>query len=1140
MTMATGTYSQTIDLNIKNASIIQVLEKIEQETDYGFMFKTDQLNLEKRYSLNLNSAKIETIMSKLLDEKLYSYRIIDRIIVISKKENKNALSAYQNKKSVSGKVTDSSGNPLPGVTVVVKGTMQGTITDVNGDYSILSLPNNTTLQFSFIGMQSQEFVVGSQSTINVQLEVDAIGIEEVVAIGYGSQKKRDITGAVASFDASVLEKRPQTNVMQALQGMVAGLNISTSSSTAEDDASMFIRGENSISASNTPLIVLDGIPYEGGMSSISPNNIKSIEVLKDASSTAIYGSRGANGVILISTKQGTESKLKVSYSGYYSVDGIAYMPDMQDASEYWDYSWERLVTNPLGILTTQSTTSLYSKITSAFSGDENSNTEIASFMQGYPDQTWYTFVKGITSKYDTYVSDYETLQEIAKEFAYPEGGRNTNWMDLATRMGHKQRHNVAISGGTKVVKYYTSIDYYNVEGIAKGDDYQSIVFRINLNMNITDWMKYGTNTSIGFYDRSGVTVSVGGSNGAFVFNPLYIPYNDDGSLNIYPDPNSASTSNPLESLLYKNSDLQKRITTNNYLDIDIPRVKGLNYRLNTGYIWTDRNQKTYYGQDTYVGINNDGKLTISDDTSYDWTIENILSFKRNFGAHKIFLTALYSAQEQLYESNDYTGLGFDNDTRTYYQLGSANTITSSADYTKKTYLSQMLRANYGFDERYLVTATVRRDGYSAFGSSNKFGIFPSIALGWNIANEKFASDWGKIDVLKFRLSLGKNGNNAISAYATLPTMSSSTYIDEDGNTLYGYYAKKLENSDLGWETTVSLNGGLDFTLFGGRVRGSLDAYKSKTSDLLLNETISSLNGTTSITRNIGKTSNRGIELQVSTVNINNDLFSWKTDATLSTYDSEIVDVGLYDDNGNPTDDVSSEWFIGHPVDVNYDYVLDRILQKDDFITDDNNNYVYDDNGSYQLKDDVAEDVVVYGDAFPGKPIVKDINGDGLISGSDDKEIIGKTIPSLTAGMTNTFKYKNWTLSFFLNSVWGITRKNELVNSSGYNGDRKMSDISYWTPDNASTDIPGINISSTTAQTLYLYEKANFVRLQDVTLAYDLPESLLQTIGFSNFSAYINVKNAYTFTNWRGLDPEYSSVRGIPRVRSFILGLRFSL
>lgn len=1038
--------------------------------------------------------------------------------------------------TVTGRVTDNSGVPLPGVNIYEKDTpSNGTISDDEGRFTLIVPVRDAVLVFRSIGYTSKEIPVDGRDAITVSLSEDITGLDEVVVIGYGTQKKSDITGSVASFNVSSLDQRPQTNIVQALQGTVAGLNVTSSASTAEDNAAVLIRGQNSITASNNPLIILDGIPYAGSLSALNTNDIASIEVLKDASATAIYGSRGANGVILVSTKLGEAGKPKFSYDVQYSWDEIAHLPDMQNASDFWRDYWERSVTN--GLITPSNTNSVADQITQAFEGDETDNTDIEAYMMGYPGTTWSEHTAAILSGYPEYTNDYSVLQQIAADFAYPSGGRDTDWIELATRTGHKQKHNFSVSGGNDNARYFASANYTNVEGIAKGDDFKSYTYRINMNLKLTERISYGTNTQLGFYDRSGVPAEWGG-NGAFLLSPTYNAFHEDGSIDLYPMDEETSIGNPLEFLLHDDQNKATSIITNHYLDIDIPGIEGLHYKLNTGYSYTNQRERNYQGRNTVAGLLLGGNLQTYDYNVINWTIENILSYTRTFDRHNIFLTALYSAQENSSESNRINGRGFDSDVMSYYQASNAEILTADSDYGKSNHLSQMFRANYGFDNRYLFTATVRRDGYSAFGNDTKFGLFPSIAFGWNIANEAFMKDAEKIEALKLRLSYGINGNEAVSNYATLPVMASMNYIDQFGNELFGYYPSQLANPDLSWESTRSLNMGFDFTLFKGRVRGSADAYRSNTYDLLLTETIAAINGTTSIIRNIGETKNHGMELQVSTINISKSHFSWRTDFNISSYNTEIVHVGLTDGDGNYIDDVASEWFIGYPVNVNFDYVLDRILQKEDFILDSNGDYVLNEFNDYQLREDIQDEVVVFGTPYPGKPVLKDLNDDGLIGGSEDKMIHGDRSPDLIAGMTNTVKYGNWTFSFFLNGVWGITQANVLINTKGLGPKRKMN-LVYWTPDNPINELPGANRGSMTQEELVPYQKANFVRLQDVSLSYDFPAKMMSRIDVTDLSAFINVKNAATFTNWEGLDPEYSSQTSVPRARSYIVGLRLS-
>jgi len=1125
----------------KEQTLVEAMEQVLTGTSLRYRIHEDKYVII--YKSNREGITSLKEMAKHLDDLIVleeerSAHSDKAISILPARAGSNNQSLQQRRISieVSGQVTDQNGEPLIGVNIRVKGTNKGTATDLNGHFSLRDVNENDILVFSYIGFQTQEFALNGRSNVNITMHEDLQTLDEVVVVGYGVQKRSDVTGSVSSFDTDILENRPQTNLIQALQGNVPGMTITTSGSSAEDGASILIRGQNSITASNSPLIIMDGVPYNGSFSEINPNDVERIEVLKDASSTAIYGSRGANGVILITTKSGREGKMRVNYSGMYSFDNIAHLPDMQNASEYWA---DRIERNVINVLTQPSNTeSLQDRLYEVFNGED---TEISGFMEGYPGQTWDGFLDNVLSKYPKDVHDRPTLLSLANDLAYPANGRETDWINLATRTGHKQQHNLSFSGGTEQTKYYLSGIYTNTDGIAKGDQFEKMTFRVNLDQKLLRGLHYGTNTQVGFFDRGGIAATWGGNSGAFMLSPLYVPFNENGTINLSPIPEDTKIQNPLEPLLFENENKQTRIITNHYLDWEIPGIEGLKYKLNTGFTWNASDNKTYKGLNTVEGRIDGGNLSIQNYKDNAWLIENILSYNKDIGVHSIFLTALYSAQENKAENNMIFGRGFANDVMSFFQPAQAEILTGKAAYSRKGYISQMMRAHYSFDSRYLFTATLRRDGYSAFGKDTKFGLFPSVAVGWNLANESFMSDISVLDQLKLRLSYGENGNEAIGPYSTLPRMSPKNYISPDQRQLFGFFPQRLSNPGLGWETTRSMNAGLDFSIHSGRFSGSVDVYTSRTTDLLLNETISAINGTTSILRNIGETSNRGAEIQLSSINVSTRNISWETVLNFSTYRSEIVHVGLVDDGGKYIDDVASQWFIGHPVNVNFDYQVDRILQKNDFILDGNGNYLLDENNNYQLKPEIADNIVlVTNSARPGQPILRDVNGDGVITGSDDKVIHGNRNPDFLAGLTNTIRYKNWSFTFFLNGVWGVTKANELINSRSI-GPRRKLNIEYWTPDNPVNTYPGVNAGSQLNVPEYApYFKADFVRLQDVSLSYKLPVEFLPRLVLKGAEAYINVKNPYTMTNWRGLDPEYSSQSGIPRARSVIFGLRLSL
>jgi len=970
-------------------------------------------------------------------------------------EQENKSNAYQ--QEITGTVTDATtGESMPGVSIAVKGTSLGTITDINGKFSLKVSDENAILKFSFIGYIPQEVAVKGRSVINVALLQDAASLEGVIVVGYGVQKKSDVTGSVVSVNMEKLAERPSTNIVQALQGSMAGLSVSVNGSSADGTStSMLIRGQNSITASNNPLIILDGVPFNGSMTEINPNDIESLEVLKDASSAAIYGARGSNGVILITTKIGKKGKPKVSYDTYYGLDQISYIPTLMDGSTFYMRKAE-------------------------------------------------------------YGESFTNIEQINYD-----AGKYTNWIEEATRTGYKSQHNLSVSGANDVTRYFVSGSLNNVKGIAKNDDFKRYTLRVNIDIQLAKWAKFGTNTSLGYYDRSGVQADF---YDAFRMSPLGNAYNEDGTIAMLTWEDPFYAINPLNALNYVNSDKTKSINTNNYLQIDFPFIKGLSYKLNTGYEYRTWITQTYAGRNTYEGSQSNGKLELSSQFDENWLVENILSYNNTFGKHSVFLTGLYSAQNDKREINTTQGLDFPSDVLTYYQPDKAMTTQSNAVYRESSHLSQMFRANYSYNSRYLFTFTVRHDGYSAFGDDTKYGTFPSFAVGWNITNENFIKSITRLEfvnTLKLRLSYGSNGNEAISPYSTLPSLSSLDYLTPDFKPAFGFYPQKLGNPLLGWETTKSFNTGLDFGLWNNRVSGLLEMYWSRTSDLLLDKTISPINGDTYIRENIGETKNNGIEFQVSTVNISKTNFTWKTDLNISHNQTKIVNVGLTDENGNYIDDIASEWFIGQPIQVNYDYVYD---------------------GIWQTGDDIANSAQPT--AMPGYIKYKDLNGDSLIT-TADKQIIGSRDPLIVVGMTNTFTYKNFRLSFLINAVQGITYRNLLYGTGQVSFRINSYDKNFWSPTNPTNDYPANVDGNVNPLSMDFYEDASFIRLQDITFGYRLPESLIKKISISNAEIFINLKNMATWTKWTGLDPEFLSIapvnqqRAAPQIKSYIIGAKFS-
>ncbi|WP_256013842.1 SusC/RagA family TonB-linked outer membrane protein [Desertivirga xinjiangensis] len=956
------------------------------------------------------------------------------------------LSAQE--RTITGKVTASRDKaPLPGVTVTVKGTTTRAATDINGNFRIAA-GQNDVLVFTYIGFSNKEVRVSEANgnVLNVAIQEDAAKLSEVVVVGYGTQKRSDVTGAVASVDKKRLTEVPNTNFAQALQASVPGLSVDQNAGGAEgNDNAIRIRGRNSISAETSPLIILDGVPYNGSISDINPTDIESIDVLKDASSAAIYGSRGANGVILVTTKKGTRGKPVISYDGFYGVQNLANLPNTLSPEEFYEF---KKIREPNSI--TLSEQAVYDS-------------------KNFPD-----------------------------------------YLDLTTRQGNKMQHTLGVSGGGENSRYYVSASYLDVKGIAVNDDFKRLSSRINLETNIKSWLTFGTNTQLAYSNRDGLPATFAGQTGAYNFNPLTTPFEDDGSQRIYPWPEDVFFGNPLAATLANNEDRTSKIISNNYLDLKIPFIKGLSYRLNTGIEHTTRDVNTYYGRNTRTGLQAKGDLAMRASTNSNLLIENIVNYNHTVKKHSIAVTALYSMQTDKIRTDTLDATGFPNDVLTFYQAKVASGIIPAAGYAKQTLLSQMARINYSYDSKYLITLTGRRDGFSAFGDNNKYAFFPSVALGWNIAKEDFLKDHKIISDLKLRLSYGSNGNQAVDAYSTLAKLSTRSYVEE-ATSLPGYVPTSLANEDLSWETTNQLNAGVDFGLLDGRIQGSLDVYTKNTYDLLLLRAISSVHGVSKVLQNIGETSNKGLDLGVNSTNLKLKDFSWSSNLSFSFYRNKIKD--LY---GNGQDDIANKWFIGHPIDVNYGKIF---------------------GGVWQLTDDLSTSPQP--DVKPGYAKVVDQNNDGKINDLDNV-IFGSRQPDFIWGLGNNFRYKNFSLYLFFQGVQGTSRNNPLLSDNVQSGVRNNTTRkNWWSPTNPTNEYYanalGVNIHG-----VGILESDSYARLKDASLAYDVPAKILNQIKISRLKVYANARNLLTITKWTGTDPELNEQNSIPLQREFVFGLNIGL
>jgi len=996
--------------------------------------------------------------------------IMPTLFASEKSSASNNLTAQQqSKESLSGRVTDKNGEPLIGVSVKVKGTSVGTITDLEGKFSLNNISPSTVLVFSYIGMNSLELKVEGKTSLNVKLEDNSVNMNEVVVVGYGTQKKSDITGSVTSVSKERFSQIPVTNAMTAIEGAVAGVTITNTSSVPGSAPTVQVRGVNSINASTNPLIIVDGIPFEGNISYINPNDIESMEILKDASAVAIYGTRGANGVILITTKKGVAGKPVIQYAAYAGVENIAHVLTPRSGAEY---------------------------------------------VQKYADYM------SQTNQIQT--SPVPNLYEVANYNA----GKTTDWIKEATQQGIIQDHNLSISGGAENVKYYISGDYLNEKGVVKGYNYKRAGLRSNLETNVTDYLTTGVSLFLVSNNYDGNKVNLLNASAMSPYGQLM--NTTTGKYQIYPMYPELLYTNPLIGTYNDSKDQRVNVNTNFFAELKPKFVPGLKYRLNASYNYNPTNASSYVGRD---GNDNSGTASITDTKTTLWVIENILSYTKDWQKHHFDFTGLYSSQKNNYTSVTAGAVGFINDILTVNNLSAGAKQTSGSYQSSYSMLSQMGRLNYSYDSRYLITLTARRDGYSAFGANtNKYATFPSLALGWNLSNESFMNSTKSfLDQLKVRASYGKSGNMAIGVNQTSLVDNTVSY-PFNGVSNVTVLANILGNPNLHWETTKGLNAGVDFSFMNSRISGTVDVYDNRTSDLLLKRNLPLVTGYSNVWDNIGIVGNKGIDISLKTVNIKSKDFKWSTNWNFSTNKNEIID--LY---GDKKSDIGNKWFIGKPLGAIYDYKMIGVWQTGD------------------------ADLAKYS-AKPGDLKFQDVNGDGKIDANNDKVYQGSTQPKWIGGITNTFDYKNFHLSIFIQTSQGSLKNNVDLNYADEQGRRNTpAEIGYWTPTNMSNTRAALSYNNTLG---YGYPRDNsFTRIKDVTLSYVFSSKILEHTFFRSLTLYASGRNLYTFTNWVGWDPEDTYTgRGIsynstnngpnngtiswtnnyPSVRSVVFGINVAL
>ena len=1020
-------------------------------------------------------------------------------------------------KTVSGNVKDASGEPMIGVSVIVDGTSIGGVTDLDGNFTITNVPANAFIKVSYIGYKEQRLPVGNRNTLNITMQEDNQTLDELVVVGYGVVKKSDLTGAVGSIHADDIVAKGSTNLAGGLQGSIAGVNISQSSSRAGDSFSMQIRGKSSLQGGE-PLYVVDGIVCDN-INFLNPMDIEKVDVLKDASSTAIYGSRATNGVLMITTKKGSapgEAKTTVSYDGYYGIKTVANMPDFMDGADWMKWRIMRYTTSKLDPKTGSTTWTL-----------TDSNLKAA----------WANYSPRWDDKYKN------------RDF--------TNWPDLVTRNGHEQNHFVNITGNTKNTSYRVGLGYQNEEGVLY-DAYERWNIKAAVDNVINEHWAAGASVNLSTaLKRSGSKNSV--ING-FRMSPMMDAFYWDGENAgtpvaqpgkdpaIYPyGGGPTSTLNPLVDREHsKDNTRTYNAMANLYLQYSPIKEVILKTTLSPMY---DRNKEgIFYGGNTTQernGKTNYARTIGRDVFSYTWDTQ--ANFIKDFGDHTINALGLFSVYQQKTEGDGLitTDMPFDVD---WYNMGSAaNVEDKSSGYRKISMLSWVLRLNYDYKDRYLLTVSSRWDGSSKFQKNNRWGCFPSAAVAWRITEEPWMAstkDW--LSNLKLRLSFGVTGNNgAVGPYQT-QLLANTKYYYNFGNVVANGYGYALSNKDLTWEKTTEFDFGLDFGFLNNRINGSVDLYTRNSHDLLMEmETPLEMGSSTgAIWGNVGKVRNTGLELQLNTVNIQSRNLTWTTSFTFARNKNKIIEL-----NGGKQDMTGNGWFIGQPIDVVYGYVPAGICTAEQ---------------AAALAADASKKTKFY----EGEYMVKDMNNDGVIDPSD-RRVLGHAEPSWTGSINSTLTWKGFDFSFNIYTSQGSKVYSPFMAEFTDFGQRGMGRLKmdFYTPagvkllgddgklyttteahtgtypfptnggNNKGTGQFWVN-NSTGSQ---YFVNNSFTKVKNIIFGYTLPKKWIAPIGLTYLRLYVNFVNPFVFTDYKGFDPEWASAKindgtGGPASRSYQFGL----
>lgn len=1104
---ASETYSQSkkLNLNMKKTSVKEVLCAIEDQSEFKFMYSGKIIDVNREVVINEENSKIEDALKSLFTGTDVEYTIKDRIIVLSASGLfSNELSNTQQQKSVSGKVTDSTGAPLPGVTVLVKGTSQGIITDSYGNYSLPNVPGNATLQFSFVGMKTQEIAVGGKVTINVVLVEETIGIEEVVAIGYGTQKKKDLTGSVSNISGEKLLDRPAFNIAQAIGGKVAGIKIIERTGAPGSNAMIRIRGTNSINSNNDPLFVVDGVVgVANALGILNPNEIQSMDVLKDASATAIYGARGSNGVIIITTKRGIDGKVQVEYNSYVT-RGVMNRKFYVLNAEQFMYVYTQAFMNVKKYGSAPNWASLYDASILSAAG------------QSLTGATTYSEMKHLFEQ--TTASGY-SIPLMGKDGNYYKPRFDSNWEDQIFNPSTSTNHQINIRGGNDRAKFGTFINYALEDGLLLNSYFNRFSGKITGDIKVNEWLDVSTN--LGINKNKNRTNDVSYISGgiartaveAYSILPTKYP-NDPAIYGAYAGqwgrnrdfPAGEDNTTPVHTSAEVETFSDRSQFTGD-ITLNFKITKDLSLKSNFAVDGNFFKYNNYGGREIARGSQGNANINISN--AFYWQNENYFNYNKTFGNHSITGLLGLSWSRHSWENLNTSNQFFFDDFYKWHNIGigTANRPAPSSSDGQNSLNSYFARANYSYKGKYLLTVTGREDGSSKFGTNSKYGFFPSGSVAWRVTEEGFAKKFAALSNLKLRISVGQTGNQEIGNYVTQTFIGSGNVV-MGGVVTPGLWPSSVGNNDLKWEKTTQYNVGVDLGLFKDRISMVIDYYNKLTTDMLLDVPLPQSTTTGSIRKNYGTIENKGFELTIGTHNIKSQDLNWTTDVTFSANKNKIVKLG-------PTGaDILRNFWVGG---------ANTILREGESVA---SFFGLTRLGTYSTQE--ASLAARYGFS-PGDVKYLDKNGDGVISFVADGDVLGSAFPIWDMNINNNVDYKNFDFNLDIRFSYGAKKENRTNHSSE---DRqamaggKNSILNAWRPDHQNTMIgqvrPGMGGAYyQTYPDTHWIEDCSFIRGEGATLGYTLPKSIIDQIRIAKLRVYTTAKNFFVLTKYTGYDPEGS-------------------